>query len=234
MSGMNCREFESWLIELGRNGPLGRDERARVVAHVDVCSACRAILHSQERLNAAACILATDAARLSMPPQVERMLLAEFASTRAFQRPQPRRYIYGVLGGAVAASLAVVWWLAYRPVPKDGVTASAHAAVTPAPALQSVQPTLAAIESPQRKRSKRTPQPAAEPEQPFIAIPYTLPLEPWERTDVVRMDMPVAALIAAGLPMSMMDPGASARTDVLVGQDGRARAIRLISVSISN
>jgi hypothetical protein len=48
---------------------------------------------------------------------------------------------------------------------------------------------------------------------------------------VLHLDVPIAALIAVGYPTGMMDPAALARADVLVGQDGRARAIRLISVS---
>jgi hypothetical protein len=71
-------------------------------------------------------------------------------------------------------------------------------------------------------------------EQPFIAIPYTPPLEPYERADVVRLDLPVAALIAAGVPIEVTDASARAQTDVLVGQDGRARAVRLVSISMAN
>ncbi len=233
MSGVNCREFESALIEIARNAPLGGDERAGVAAHLEICGECRATLRSQKRLHAAAGMLAADVAQFSMPPAVERALLAEFDAARQIQRlqrPQTRRFVYGVLGGAVAASLAILWWLAFRPVPTVAVTAVAPAAVSP----RSVQPTLAAMVSLPRKRTKRAVQPATAPDQPFIAIPYTLPLEPWERADVVRMDLPVAALAAAGLPMSMVDPTARARTDVLVGQDGRARAIRLIAISIAN
>jgi hypothetical protein len=228
MSGVNCREFESALIEVARKGPLKPEERAGVAAHVEICNPCRALLRSQKRLNAAAGILAADTAQFTMPPRVERALLAEFEAARAIQRSQRRRFVYGVLGGAIAASLAMVAWVGYRPVRKISV------ATSPPVAAQPAQTVLAVTEPVAKNPRKRVVRPAAEPEQPFIAIPYTLPLEPWERTDVVRMEMPVAALIAAGLPMSMTDPGARARTDVLVGQDGRARAIRLISISIPN
>jgi hypothetical protein len=67
----------------------------------------------------------------------------------------------------------------------------------------------------------RTPR-----EQPFIAIPYVAPLAPYERSVVVRMDVPVAALIAAGFEVRVPDAAAAIRADVLVGQDGRAHAIR--------
>ena len=80
-------------------------------------------------------------------------------------------------------------------------------------------------------------QPPASPPAPlasvdgFVAIPYTAPLAPYENIRVVRMEVPVAALVAAGLPVQTPDAGALAQADVVVGQDGRARAVRLVSVS---
>lgn len=71
----------------------------------------------------------------------------------------------------------------------------------------------------------------AQVEQPFVPIPYVLPPAPYERVEVVRMRVPVAALIAAGLPMRTDDPAGQAEADVLVGQDGRPRAVRLLSIS---
>ena len=65
--------------------------------------------------------------------------------------------------------------------------------------------------------------------EPFVQIPYVAPLAPYERTEVMRMDVPVAALIAAGFEVHVADPAAVIRADVLVGQDGRPHAIRLIS-----
>jgi hypothetical protein len=67
--------------------------------------------------------------------------------------------------------------------------------------------------------------------QPFVEIPYTAPLAPYDRTNIVRMEVPVAALIAAGFEVRATDAGAALTADVLVGQDGRAHAIRLLSNS---
>lgn len=61
----------------------------------------------------------------------------------------------------------------------------------------------------------------------FIAIPYVAPPAPYERTEIKRMDVPLAALIAAGLDVHTTDTGTSVRADVLIGQDGRALAIHL-------
>jgi hypothetical protein len=80
-------------------------------------------------------------------------------------------------------------------------------------------------------RAVPPPQIAGEP---FVEIPYIAPLAPYERTRIVRMDVPVSALIAAGFEVHAVDTGAALRADVLFGQDGRAHAIRLVSNSVPN
>jgi hypothetical protein len=80
-------------------------------------------------------------------------------------------------------------------------------------------------------RAVPTPRVAVEP---FVEIPYIAPLAPYERTSIVRMDVPVSALIAAGFEVHAADTGAALRADVLFGQDGRAHAIRLVSNSVPN
>jgi hypothetical protein len=67
---------------------------------------------------------------------------------------------------------------------------------------------------------------------PFTAIPYVAPPAPYERTQVMRMDVPLAALMAAGVEVHEAHSGGSVPADVLVGQDGRPLAIRLVKNSI--
>jgi hypothetical protein len=76
---------------------------------------------------------------------------------------------------------------------------------------------------------RSAPSPPQQGEAPFSAIPYMAPLAPYERTSVMRMDVPVAALVAAGFRVQGMEPGGTVAADVLVGQDGRAHAVRLLS-----
>ncbi len=70
------------------------------------------------------------------------------------------------------------------------------------------------------------------PQLPFVAIPYVAPPAPYERTSVMRMDVPLAALVAAGLEVGTTNSGGLVRADVLVGQDGRPLAIRLVKNAI--
>jgi hypothetical protein len=82
----------------------------------------------------------------------------------------------------------------------------------------------------------RTPSPPPPDAQgrPFVNIPYTVPLAPEEPAGVWHTRIPASALIAAGFQVPAPDPSALVEVDVLVSQDGRARAIRPLSISISN
>ncbi len=77
----------------------------------------------------------------------------------------------------------------------------------------------------------RAPAPLAVRQPQFVPIPYTVPLAPEERVTVVRMEIPVAALLAAGFDVPAADPGATVQADVVVSQDGRARAISVLSTN---
>lgn len=70
--------------------------------------------------------------------------------------------------------------------------------------------------------------PARAEVQPFVEIPYVAPLAPYERASIERWDVPVAALIAAGFEVRLPDAAGTVKADVLVGQDGRPHAIRLV------
>jgi hypothetical protein len=227
MSGMNCREFERPLMDRARNRPMDAALRTLLAAHLEVCARCSAELERQIRLSAAMEALAERAADVSAPPSVEQAILAELNAVHGSAR---RRWIYAGLGGALAASLAMAWWLTSAPSAKK---IEAHAApVAPVAVVQAsvpVQTPPVAVKHTPKRRAKAM----AKPEEPFIAIPYTPPLDPRERVEVVRMDMPVAALIAAGLPVGTADPTRQVRTDILVGQDGRARAVRLVTLASS-
>jgi hypothetical protein len=72
-----------------------------------------------------------------------------------------------------------------------------------------------------RQSHVRVAQPTQEM---FLKIPYVVPPAPYERTEVVRMDVPVAALIEAGFSMNAAAAD-SVPADVLIGQDGRPLAV---------
>jgi anti-sigma factor RsiW len=62
----------------------------------------------------------------------------------------------------------------------------------------------------------------------FVGIPYLPPLDPHENATIVRMNIRVATLIAVGYRVTA-DPETVVPADVLVGEDGRAHAVRVLS-----
>ena len=82
--------------------------------------------------------------------------------------------------------------------------------------------------------NRSVPAPVAASEPGFVPMPYTVPLSPEEPTTVWRMEIPVSRLRAVGYRVQVSDPEAMVEADVLVSQDGRARAIRPISMSSFN
>jgi hypothetical protein len=77
-------------------------------------------------------------------------------------------------------------------------------------------------------RPNRTiPLPRAADEQ-FTAMPYVIPPAPYERTSVVRTEIPLQILLSAGFQVQSDDPSSSALADVLYGEDGRILALRLV------
>jgi hypothetical protein len=62
----------------------------------------------------------------------------------------------------------------------------------------------------------------------FVEIPYLPPIDPRENATIVRMNIRVATLIAVGYRVTA-DPDTIVPADVLVGEDGRAHAVRVLS-----
>jgi hypothetical protein len=62
----------------------------------------------------------------------------------------------------------------------------------------------------------------------FIAVPYAAPIGEYERTEVVRVNVPVTALAQWGLPVSSTSLSQRVDADVVIGEDGLARAVRFV------
>jgi hypothetical protein len=198
---MNCREYRDDLIEIARGGDAPAAAR-----HAVLCGRCAEFLDQQRALT---------------------MTLAEIAAEPCsipdcLPVRQRRNPVWWVGAGAVAAALLLGWLAAER-------TPVHHAIPRPGPRMAGVQAAPRQIQTkPTTAHLRRTRKP--RPEAPFIQIPYTEALSPGESAQILSVDMPAAALIAAGYPLDVPDPGAQALADILVGQDGRARAIRVISI----
>lgn len=68
---------------------------------------------------------------------------------------------------------------------------------------------------------------AADEEAAFYPLPEAEALPPLENAMVVRVQVPVTSLRLMGVPVNEEDAGADVEADLLLGQDGLARGVRL-------
>ena len=116
---------------------------------------------------------------------------------------------------AAAAALIVLW----RPV------TVASPVVVPAPAV--VAAIAPVVQNPVVKRRVVTPK-RVEP-APFVAVGAWQAVEPIERGSIVRAQVPRATLASYGMPVGRGRYSEPALVELLLGEDGTVRGMRLVS-----
>lgn len=141
------------------------------------------------------------------PPQVELRLKA------AFRRKYKRRiWPYFVAAAAVAA-------LFFVRVPKPQ-TMEIAVVTPPVPVLPLAKPVA--------RLKPRPPQEIVTEFYPLMEDP-----PPFEHGELLRVSLPAAAMRSVGVPVSEDRLTEMVQADVLVGQEGLARAIRFVNTSVN-
>lgn len=154
------------------------------------------------------------------PVRVEVAVRAEFRR-QARRRRMKRRMALFAATGAMAAALMIVAGSrtetrpVTRPAPAPVVMAARQA-----PAIETARPVR------HRKTRKTTAHPRLATD--FVPLPYGDSLTPFEKSRLVRIRLPRQELEIAGFPPYPASAGDFIDADVLLGEDGLARAIRLI------
>jgi hypothetical protein len=174
----------------------------------------------------------TDADRdRQAPPEVETRLRQAF---RQRQQAPPkfwttwRRWVMtpAIAAAAVLAVVVASEWRARKPEPVR-MTVSTPAPATIHETLREA-PAVAAAVTP--KPARRTPR-AVRREIVTDFFPLVDYAPPFERGELVRVSLPASAMRTVGLPVREDRLGDRVQADVLVGQEGLARAIRFVSYS---
>ena len=145
-------------------------------------------------------------------PRREAALMAAFdtaVADRTMRRP--RRPYWGMAALATAAALLIAVGVGTGRAGRHGTPPGGD---------------LAAHE-PLRSSSLRGVQPEPQPPSEFVMVPGAAALPPMESGSLVRMDVPISMLPALGV-MPPLSPAARVRADLIVGQDGLPRAVRLL------
>lgn len=192
----------------------------------------------KERIQDALLWLREDVADRRAPDIVETKLTAAFLKHHTVRR---RRQVW--IPATIAASLIVAFAAALSIRPFKQVQAPVISVVLMARLNTETPPSAVAVSSGvevksanaasaprSRKKRRVTVKPVDEVQtstQDFIEIPYAPPLADYEGGSVVRVNIPGASIRSLGLPV-MSD---HVQADVFFGDDGVARAIRVVSNS---
>ena len=159
--------------------------------------------------------------RAAAPPaNLEAALLAEFDARRSAKKPR-KAWWFGA-AGAVAAGLAVVM---FTPAPIEPLPAI-EATVPAPPVIAWAKPAAA----PARKPILRNPRPVPrELVSEFVPLAENEFLPAPRQAQVYRVSVPRATLASLGFPVEEeADVDSRLTADVLMDQDGLARAVRLV------
>ena len=236
---MTCGSVRDAILDLARDEAMSEPVRAAAAAHLRDCASCAAEFERQRDLTAALRALAADAATWSSSAGLEERLHGAFAAQLPVT-PAPSRDSNSFdrwLGAlTVAAVVVLAVWLGGRGVTPPAVSAPSRS-VSPAPeqaGRQQGTPTVEARSAVQQSMARpsrslrRTAASKRVQSFEFMALPGAGGLPELESGSVVRMALPVGALPEYGLDIVTNGAKTTVEADVLVGQDGMARAIRLV------
>jgi hypothetical protein len=250
---MTCDLLREAIVDVARGRDAGVGTGAAVEAHIEHCDACRARFLREQRLSEGLRALARSTDTEGASPGVEARVLAAFTERHATLRNERARAfrassmtwmrVAAVIAFLTASGLAW-WWMAGKPRVED-VKRAAIAA--PSSIEAKAPPSQAAAEtyppSPRRpvvvtvadngmRRQAATRNRQATPRfvrpEGFVALPSAEGLPAFDSGEIVRIEVPVTSLPSYGIDIAPDARGPAIEADFLVGQDGQARAIRLV------
>lgn len=254
---MNCREFEDIVNDLVRAKMIDAASRAAGTAHAEICARCASRLMDERALNAGLKSLAASDEGKAAPASVEAVLLKAFQTQASnpisrLLTAQSRRLPRWALAAAAAILIAfgfIVYSAVLNEQQKDN-RAQTGKTPSPQPSVKSEEQVVKENFEPEPRRESREQRQrrGARPRlnKPFIIDGITaysrdsevatdfFPLAsggdqaPMESGQVIRVQMPRSALIAFGVPVNIERADVPVKADLLVGEDGLARAIRFV------
>ena len=247
---MNCHDFEKLALALARNSLLDAAARDQGLIHTEVCNRCAARLAQERALLARVRAVAVEMAGEEPPARVDALLLAAFRAQTAATASSIAIPAQGRAGrwsnwkfAAVAAGIlilisvmAIIWKSTNSRMPQREERAVAPTPVnTPGPQAEPpVGRDQVGDERPKnlpkrvhRHASVKSPD-EAEVVTQFFPLREGEDLTTLDSLQVLRVELPGSALGEVGLPFDPETVNEPVKADVVLGQDGLARAIRFV------
>jgi hypothetical protein len=239
---MNCRDVRSHIVDLARH-TAGPEQARATRAHVMACESCRRAFEGEQALSATLDALARANNIYEPAAGLERGVLA------AWDRRSQRGRTGSRLPAAAAATLAIAAAAALLIVrPEQGAErlevpaadAPSVASVEtrepsgPQPGAEAASPAAAGVARRPRRASVAEPRASASRSAVRGGEVMTfVPIWPGDPVadgplQLMRVRLSRASLAGFGLLIDELGTDVNLQADVLVGEDGVARAIRLV------
>jgi hypothetical protein len=230
MKEMSCREFDEAVHGLVRMELLDVNVREAALEHAAHCELC-----ARRMADAAALVDASEAEGSIVregetPPYVEASLLAAYRNyhRRAAWR---RRLEWASVGAAAAVLLVFLWTVSGRsrgqsssPAPRKDVTSQSGA-----PLEAKAPPSSTENEGAAGANSAVAEVPVeAYVASDFVPVPFTGAITADDPGMIVRVQLTRSSLAQLGYPLAETPDEDLILADVLVGEDGWPRGVKLI------
>ena len=254
---MNCREFENLVLDLARDQMLDPMMHEQSLDHTNICERCAARLTEERALLAGVRAVVASLAREEAPARVEKALLAAFrgqtvstVSPTIFSMPgriwlqSSKRWAAVAAGILVLISVMVIVWKSATPnksQDKDQVVnpidnGKPNPQVTPQLSVDTPTDRERIVDKQLKNQGKR-PHHRRSEENPsetevvtiFFILKEGEDLTAMENLSLVRIELPGSAFSEVGIPIVLDSANARIDADVVLGQDGLARAIRFVA-----
>jgi len=232
MNAMTCRQFDEAVHEFVRMELLDVPLREAVIEHAAHCDNCALRMGEAGLLAEVTEAAAGDLREQGAPPNVEAALLSAFRAQRRRQHTTWWRTFEWAAAGGAAAMLVAVFWIS-----------STHWKRQPSPAprkdvsSQSKEPLDAVVPaSSQSDESAQAPELEVSNARTtgtysvtdFVPVPFADRIGPEDPGMVVRVQLTRASLAELGYPVDDVYSSEWIRADVLVGEDGWPRGVRVV------
>jgi hypothetical protein len=230
MNHMTCREFDEIVHEFVRMELLDVDLRKAALEHAAHCSNCAERMAHAGVLAESTEAVAESVREQQAPPNVEGALLEAFRNRH--RRMFWWRTFEWVAAGAAAAVLLIALWTStgrtnvqLAPEPRNGVSSQSKAPLDGV-APEASQPDGIAEEAETQVANAAISGTYAMTD--FVPVPYTDEIDPEDPGMVVRVQLMRSSLAELGYPVAEMPDEEMIRADVLVGEDGWPRGVKLV------
>jgi hypothetical protein len=231
MTEMTCREFDEFVHGFVRMELLDVSVREAALEHAAHCKLCSERMADAAALAEASETAGRSAREAGSPPAVEAALLAAFRYHH--RRVSWRRTLEWASVGAAAAVLLVFLWTASgrfkgpsSPVPKKDVSSQS---TTPVEAKASAEPKQEQAAAPAAD-APVADAPASDTyvASDFVPVPFTGAITAEDPGMIVRVQLTRDSLAQLGYPVAETPDEDLILADILVGEDGWPRGVKLI------